>query len=81
NFEENPLILNDLKQKLQEVILPNTPFEVAMNWTGIMAFGKNKSPILRYWRETDKVVIGVRLGGMGVAIGSDMGRQIAEMLL
>ncbi|MGB1241718.1 MAG: NAD(P)/FAD-dependent oxidoreductase [Chitinophagales bacterium] len=80
-FSENSIILSDLKQKLQSIILPNTSFEVEMNWTGIMAFGKDKSPILSYWNKNNKVVIGVRLGGMGVAIGSDMGRQIAEMLL
>ncbi|MEZ4883408.1 MAG: FAD-dependent oxidoreductase [Chitinophagales bacterium] len=81
DFAENPIIINDLKQKLQNLILPNASFEIDMNWTGIMAFGKDKSSILRYWEESDKVVIGVRLGGMGVAIGSEMGRQIAEMLL
>lgn len=80
-FEENTLIIGDLKEKLQNVILPHTPFEIEMNWAGIMAFGKDKSPILQCWTESDRVVIGVRLGGMGVAIGSNMGRQIAEMLL
>ncbi|MFK7904491.1 MAG: NAD(P)/FAD-dependent oxidoreductase [Chitinophagales bacterium] len=80
-FSENSTIVTHLKEKLQSMILPNTLFEVEMNWTGIMAFGKDKSPILSYWQRNNKVVIGVRLGGMGVAIGSDMGRQIAEMLL
>ncbi len=80
-FLENPIILENLKEKLQSMILPNTSFEVEMNWTGIMAFGKDKSPLLSYLKGNNKVVVGVRLGGMGVAIGSDMGRQIAEMLL
>jgi gamma-glutamylputrescine oxidase len=49
-----------------------------MKWSGIMAFGNSKKPIIQ--KVNDNLVIGVRLGGMGVAIGSSMGRATAALL-
>ena len=78
-FEINERILSELKRQLKEVILPNTPFEVEHTWAGIMAFGANKQPI--YKQHSNNVHLGVRLGGMGVAIGSRMGEKLAEKML
>ena len=50
-----------------------------MEWSGIMAFGKNKKPIVE--KISDNVVIGARLGGMGVAIGSLVGEKVAHEIL
>ena len=61
-LKNTSLIINDLKEKLRGVILPNTPFEVDMHWAGIMAFGQDKSPILSYWGTKKRMVLGVRLG-------------------
>ena len=59
--------------------MPNTPFEVDMQWAGIMAFGTtDKMPILK--KISPHIVAGVRLGGMGVAIGSLLGEQIYELV-
>ena len=75
----NPQILAHLQHQLQTLILPNTPFEVDMHWAGIMAFGTtDKMPILK--KISPHIVAGVRLGGMGVAIGSLLGEQIYELL-
>lgn len=79
NFEYNYNILNDLQNKLQTIILPNTPFTIDMQWTGIMAFGKTKIPTLK--QISKNIVIGVKLSGMGVAIGSNLGEQIANTLI
>lgn len=79
HFEINERILAELKRQLKEVILPNTPFEVEHTWAGIMAFGANKQPI--YKQHANNVHLGVRLGGMGVAIGSRMGEKLAEKML
>ncbi len=79
DFEVNEMILAELEKQLKEVILPNHYFEVDHTWAGIMAFGKNKAPILT--RHSDNIYLGVRLGGMGVAIGSDMGENLALMML
>jgi hypothetical protein len=50
-----------------------------MEWSGIMAFGETKAPIVKHL--SDKMVLGVRLGGMGVAIGSIVGEEVAELIL
>lgn len=77
-FEIKELILERLKSDLSEVILPNTYFEVDYAWAGIMAFGKTKQPIVK--KHSQNIVLGVRLGGMGVAIGSKVGERLAAMV-
>lgn len=76
-FELNQAIQQSLIEKLQTIILPNQAFEIDLQWTGIMAFGPTKKPIIEPY--SDKVFVGVRMGGMGVAIGSEVGFSLAEM--
>lgn len=78
-FGENEKLLDRLNQDLKEIILPNTPFEIDYNWSGIMAFGKTKAPIIE--QKSDRILVGVRLGGMGVAIGTTVGEKLAERIL
>lgn len=78
-FAINEKILARLKSELDTTILPHTPYEVEHTWAGIMAFGKNKKPVMKAY--SDRVWLGVRLGGMGVAIGSQMGEELAEMMV
>lgn len=59
-------------------ILPDFTFEIEHRWTGIMGVGSSKQVILKSINE--HIYIGVRLGGMGVAIGSLIGRDIARMI-
>ncbi|GAB2616104.1 NAD(P)/FAD-dependent oxidoreductase [Belliella aquatica] len=66
-FEINPKVKSYLLDLIAKEILPNQKFELEMEWTGIMAFGETKQPIVKMLAED--VCIGVRLGGMGVAIG------------
>jgi hypothetical protein len=79
DFAYNNKVQQVLIHKLEEIILPNQPFEVEDWWTGIMAFGQSKRPILA--RQSQRICIGVRMGGMGVAIGSRVGAQLAQMVL
>ena len=44
-----------------------------------MAFGNNKIPIIR--RENQNIAIGVKLGGMGISIGSLIGKKVADLLV
>lgn len=76
-FEHNQKILDDLEEKLRTIILPNHSFRVADSWTGIMAFGESKFPIIK--TKGDHVFLGVRMGGMGVAIGSKAGELLADL--
>jgi gamma-glutamylputrescine oxidase len=79
DFEINTQIKTKLIELLDEVILPDTNYKIHHEWTGIMAFGETKEPIVK--KHSDRISVGVRMGGMGVAIGSMIGEQLAEMLL
>ncbi|MEP0987393.1 FAD-dependent oxidoreductase [Ekhidna sp.] len=78
-FGVNEKIKEKLIDDLGNIILPGKSFQIEMEWSGIMAFGTNKSPIVK--RVSDKIAIGIRLGGMGVAIGSLVGEEVAELIL
>lgn len=71
-------IQNHLEKLLKEVILPETDFKIAHRWSGIMGIGFSKNPIVEQLSEN--VYCGVRLGGMGVAIGSLIGQELAELV-
>ena len=75
---ETDLIQNRLEQLLKEVILPNTDYKIAHRWSGIMGIGSSKNPIVEQLSE--HVYCGVRLGGMGVAIGSLIGQELADLV-
>jgi glycine/D-amino acid oxidase-like deaminating enzyme len=75
---QTTLIQNKLEQLLKEVILPNTEYKIAHRWSGIMGLGSTKNPIVEQLSEN--VFCGVRLGGMGVAIGSLIGQELADLV-
>ncbi len=77
-FGQTEIIQNRLETLLKEVILPNHDFEIAHRWSGIMGMGSSKNPIVE--RLSEHVYCGVRLGGMGVAIGSLIGTELADLL-
>lgn len=75
DFGINPKIRSYLLELVEELIFPGKKLEVAMEWSGIMAFGANKKPLIQ--TVCPGVGIAVRLGGMGVALGW----QVASELL
>ena len=77
-MSQTDLIQNKLEELLKTTILPNTPFEIEQRWSGIMGVGNQKKPIVK--QLSNNVFCGVRLGGMGVAIGSTIGKQLADLL-
>jgi glycine/D-amino acid oxidase-like deaminating enzyme len=77
-FGQTEIIQNKLEKLLKEVILPNHDFKIAHRWSGIMGVGNSKSPIVS--QLTENVYCGVRLGGMGVAIGSIIGTELANLI-
>ena len=77
-FGETARIQNALKSILKETILPNTAFEIDHTWSGIMGVGSQKNPVVK--PISDHVFCGVRLGGMGVAIGSLVGKELAAFV-
>lgn len=79
DFSINKKIMSRLTKDLDSDILPGISYEVDHTWAGIMAFGKTKEPILK--QVDENVFAGVRLGGMGVAIGSLLGEDLAQLML
>lgn len=78
DLSTTPLIINRLIQLLEKQIIPGSTFNIDYSWSGIMGVGNQKRPILE--KISPRVAIGIRMGGMGVAIGSDVGEKLAHLL-
>ena len=78
NFGTTNLIQEQLERLLKEVILPEYSFEIDHRWSGIMGMGETKNPIVK--QLSNHVYCGVRLGGMGIAIGSLIGKELADLV-
>lgn len=77
-MELTSLIQNKLEDLLQNSILPKTEYEIDHRWSGIMGVGNNKKPIVK--QTSENIFCGVRLGGMGVAIGSLVGKELGGLV-
>lgn len=62
---------------LREVVLPGTEFGIDMHWSGIMAMGAEKIPIVE--RVNEHLLVCVRMSGMGVALGPVLSSEIVDM--
>jgi glycine/D-amino acid oxidase-like deaminating enzyme len=62
------------------VILPRfqNQYVVEQRWAGIMAFGKEKMPIIR--QLAPNLFCAVRMSGMGVALAPVVGKKVAKMM-
>ncbi len=78
DFEGSLELKEFLENYLRTIVLPNRHFEIDMHWSGIMAMGKEKLPIVK--RENENLLLCVRMSGMGVALGPILSGEIAEML-
>jgi gamma-glutamylputrescine oxidase len=74
----NDTIQEKLDYYLKNLIIPKHPYKVEMRWSGIMAFGKEKTPIVK--RIDERIIAGVRMNGIGVALGSMVGKELAGMV-
>ncbi|MFP3831767.1 NAD(P)/FAD-dependent oxidoreductase [Chryseobacterium sp. SIMBA_028] len=77
-FETTEFLQRHLETFLREVVLPNHEFKIALRWSGIMAMGAEKTPIVK--RVSEKQFCAVRLSGMGVALAPKIGELVAEMI-
>jgi len=77
-FGSNPMIRAALEKLLHEVICPEQAVSIDTWWTGIMGLGPVKKPIVE--QVSPHVVVAVRLSGMGVAIGTLVGQEGAELI-
>lgn len=67
-----------LEQLLSSVILPGKQIKIERRWSGILGLGETKRPILK--SIGPRLFCAVRLGGMGVAIGTKLGSDAAELI-
>lgn len=77
-FGVTDTIQSKLEQLLTDVILPQSNFEIEQRWSGIMGIGNKKTTITK--QLSNNVYCGVRLGGMGVAIGTNIGSELANLI-
>lgn len=80
-FGHNPVPEAFLLEKLRQW-LPGydwLPEEFLHRWSGIIAQGEGKTPILRY--ASDNILVAGRLAGMGVALSADLANRAAGILL
>lgn len=69
-------IQNELELFIRNYITEEE-LNIAYRWSGILGVGPTKLPILE--RVSDRLYIGVRMGGMGVAIGNLIGKKLSEL--
>jgi glycine/D-amino acid oxidase-like deaminating enzyme len=78
-FGTTPIIKEYLTRFLRETIGVDSSIKVSQWWSGIMGVGKTKETIVKEYSEGH--FMGVRLGGMGVALGSEVGHKLAQMVV
>jgi gamma-glutamylputrescine oxidase len=71
-------VQQELERFLKEIILPGIPYQVSLRWSGTMAVGNEKMPIVK--KLDDRIFCAVRMSGMGVALAPQLGKVVAGMM-
>jgi glycine/D-amino acid oxidase-like deaminating enzyme len=79
DFGHSDLVKQQLLSYLNEVIFPGQAAEIDYWWSGIMGFGGELSPIIT--EVQPGVFCAVRCNGMGIAMGSLVGEEVALLSL
>ena len=72
-------IQHSLETLLSTVILPHESYRIEQRWSGTLGLGELKKPIIKSIGKHS--ICAVRMGGMGVAIGSLVGKKAATLVL
>ena len=72
------LIQSKLEELLREMILPGINYSIEQRWAGTMGIGTNKDPIVKKIQKN--IYCAVRMGGMGIALGSLTGEEAAALV-
>ncbi len=78
HMETTETIETELKKFISTYLLPQTAFTISDKWSGIMAMGSEKLPLVH--AITEKVFCCVRMSGMGVALAPIVSQQIAALM-
>ena len=76
NFGLTDSIQNKITSFISEYIT-DEEIKIEYRWSGILGLGEVKKPIVS--KMTDRLFVGVRMGGMGVAIGSLVGKELSDL--
>ena len=68
-----------LEELLRNVVIPGEDYKIAQRWSGIMGVGGEKATILK--QVAPNIYCAVRMGGMGVALGTLSGKEAAEIVM
>jgi glycine/D-amino acid oxidase-like deaminating enzyme len=71
-------VQDELERFLKEIILPGLSYTIDQRWSGTMAVGKEKKPIIK--QINNHVYCAVRMSGMGVALAPQAGKTVAQMM-
>jgi glycine/D-amino acid oxidase-like deaminating enzyme len=77
-FGNTPIIQDRLAHLLNTLIIPGRTWHIEQNWSGIMGFSADKKPFTG--RVSAHCIAGFGCNGMGVALGSLIGYELAELL-
>ncbi|MCU0422669.1 MAG: FAD-binding oxidoreductase [Bacteroidia bacterium] len=79
SFDITDRIQHQLQFFLEEMIIPETPFQIEYRWSGIMAFNEQKTPLVK--RINNHLVVGARLNGMGIALAAKIADEVSTLML
>jgi len=79
HFGQTEPVQAALESLLKDVILPGVNYEIDYCWSGIMAFGNTLEPLIK--EVSPNIFCATRCNGMGIAIGSQTGEDVADLLL
>ena len=77
-MEITELIQAELEAFVRRHLLPHTSFFITDRWSGIMAMGSEKLPIVQ--QLSGQVFCCVRMSGMGVALAPVVAAQVVDMM-
>lgn len=71
------VVIEKLTLLLNEIIIPGKSVEIDYAWSGTMGVGHSKFPIVK--KIDTNLYCGVRMGGMGIALGSEVAYQLYRL--
>jgi len=78
-FGYNPAVVDTLHQFLYDHLADRNHCRIDYQWSGIIGIGSVKLPIIK--AISPRVLVGVRLSGMGIALASLIGEELTQLAL